>query len=318
MIILIFGKDGQVGKALQTLFQEVSNLNSHTCKPVFLGRNDCDLSNLQDLQGVINHHQPDIIINASAYTAVDKAEVEPDLVFTINAKACELMAKHIAKKDNGLLIHFSTDYVFGDSQIEPYREDDQTGPENRLGVYGRSKLAGEKLITKVFEKEINHSTYYILRTSWVYGEGDNFIKTILRLAKEKDSLKIVVDQVGVPTSAKFLAQVTIKLLSSHVTSPNKSCSGIYHVVPDGTSSWYSLAKFSIDFLRQLGGVLKVENIKPISSKEYPLPAPRPCNSRLDNEKLKIYLSCLQIKLEFASWHEQVKVYIRDLYLDKKV
>lgn len=318
MTILIFGKDGQVGRALQ----DQINLGSRFCRPkemiIFLGRKEGDLSNLEELQEILMRHQPRIIINTAAYTSVDKAEVESDLAFIINAKVPELMAQHISKQKDGLFIHFSTDYVFGDTQEEPYREDVTPGPENKLNIYGRSKLAGERLIINCFEKKVTNSSYFVIRTSWVYGDGKNFIKTIFKLAQEKESLDVVFDQVGVPTSAIFLARLTQELLTHHMKKPKNDYSGIYHVVPNGVTSWYSLAQFIVIFMKQLAvsTKLKVENVRPISSAEYKLPAVRPSNSRLNTEKIRNLLSKVGIDIEITSWQEYLEDYLLSLCKEK--
>lgn len=306
--ILVFGKDGQVGKALQ---QCSSDLN---ITAIFLGRSECDLSNPEDIRTVLNRYQPQIIINASAYTAVDKAESEPDLAKAINSTAPQIMANYIAKVSKGIFVHFSTDYVFSGEKDSPYLETDFTGP---LGVYGASKLNGENLIAQEFREpntasnstSENHqsSRYYILRTSWVYGEGGNFIRTMLRLAAENDQLKVIVDQFGVPTSADWLAQLAIEFAGSHLES------GIYHAVPDGETTWHGLAVFAIETARLVGEGIEVksENILPIPASEYPLPAPRPKNSRMNNEKLKKALSQMAFTNEFPKWQSQVESYVND-------
>lgn len=320
MTILVFGKDGQLGRALQNILQAESQLHLANTKVLFLGRADCDLSDTHKLEEIIESHQPSSIINASAYTAVDKAESEPDLAFAINAKAPELMAKHIAKQQEGLFVHFSTDYVFADTQSEPYYEDSPSGPANRLSVYGQSKLAGEQIIKEVFDRAANQSAHYILRASWVYGDGGNFIKTIMRLAQEKDSLNIVADQIGVPTAATFLAKVAQVLLLNHIQTPARNRPGIYHVVPDGSTSWHSLAVYVINQMNRLGIKTKVDiaRINPIPAKDYPLPASRPYNSRLNNEKLKRFINEYSQEIKFKDWQQEVSLYIQDLHLETKV
>ena len=308
MTVLIFGKDGQVGHELQKVLQEEGNI-------IYLGRQDCDLSNMDALQDVLRQYQPQIIINASAYTAVDRAQDEQDLTFAINARAPEIMAKFIASQSNGLLIHYSTDYVFGDRKQTPYQEDDETGPETQLGIYGQSKLAGERAIIEAFEAPHLTSTYYILRTSWVYGDGGNFIKTMLRLAGERDRLSVVADQFGAPTSALFLASLAKTLLVNHQYSPRSSQSGIYHAVPDGHTSWHGLAQFVIGLIQDMKMPTRVTlgNVLPIPATEYPLPAPRPYNSRLCNKKLANYLSVINAEnpspLQLQHWQTEVAAYV---------
>jgi dTDP-4-dehydrorhamnose reductase len=311
MTVIIFGKDGQIGRELQKVFQEQDNI-------IYLGRQDCDLSNMDALQDVLKQYQPQIIINASAYTAVDRAQDEQGLAFAINATAPEIMAKFIASQSNGLLIHYSTDYVFGDRKRTPYQEDDETGPETQLGIYGQSKLAGERAIIDAFEAPrltSASSAYYILRTSWVYGDGGNFIKTMLRLAEERDRLSVVADQVGAPTSALFLASLAKTLLVNHQQSPRSSQFGIYHAVPHGHTSWYSLAQFVIELIQHMKIPVRVtlENVLPIPATDYPLPAPRPYNSRLCNKKLANYLSVINAEnpspLQLQHWQKDVVAYV---------
>ena len=264
--ILVFGRDGQIGRALQVCLKDFN------VPAVFLGRADCDLSNEAAIRDVLNHYKPQVIINAAAYTAVDKAESERELAFAINAKAPAVMARHIANVANGILVHYSTDYVFADGKQTAYSEDDAAGSIEKLGVYGQSKLSGEQAIQETFNQphdsenvssnksyQDNPSRYFILRTSWVYGEGDNFIRTMLRLAVERDQLKVVADQVGAPSSAEWLAKVTVQMAGSRVQS------GIYHAVPDGETSWYGLAVFAIETAISCGeGIeFKLKNILPI-------------------------------------------------------
>jgi dTDP-4-dehydrorhamnose reductase len=300
--IVVFGKDGQVGRSLQ-----------NTCKNfhasvIFLGREDCELSNQSALIDVLNRYQPQIIINASAYTAVDRAESECDLAFAINCNAVRLMAEYMANISNGVFLHFSTDYVYSGLKQDMYLESDIPNPAS---VYGQSKLAGEIEIKGAFDKA-NHakeslSRYYILRTSWVYGDGDNFIRTMLRLAAERDVLKVVSDQCGAPSSADWLALLAIQMVGSRVDS------GIYHAVPDGQTSWHGLAMFVIELARDLGEGVEVrsENVLPINSSEYPSIAPRPKNSRMDNTRLKQALSQMTFTDQFPSWQDQVTRYVQD-------
>lgn len=308
--ILIFGCDGQVGKALQIC------LNDLKLSTVFLGRGDCDLSSELSIREVLNLYQPQVIINAAAYTAVDKAESEQDLAFAINAKAPAVMAHYIANVAHGILVHYSTDYVFADTKQTAYLETDTPGPAEQLSIYGQSKLAGEQAIEKAFNlaQESEHlsyankfSRYFIFRTSWVYGDGGNFIKTMLRLAGERDQLKVVDDQMGAPTSAQWLAEVVLQIAGSRVES------GIYHAVPDGQASWHALAVFAIEIAATLGKGIEVksENILPIPAIDYHLPAKRPYNSGLNNTKLKQALSEMALTGQYPHWQEQVKAYVKE-------
>ncbi len=300
--VLVFGKDGQVGRALQECFKHLD------VPVVFLGREDCDLSNEVALNELLNHYQPQMIINASAYTAVDLAENERDLAFAVNCEAVKLMAQYVACVSSGVLLHFSTDYVYSGLKKERYLESDLPEPAS---VYGQSKLAGERQIIDAFNQASRaknfSSRYYILRTSWVYGDGGNFIRTMLRLAAERDVIKVVADQYGAPTSADWLATVAIQMVDSKVDS------GIFHAVPDGQTSWHGLAKFVIEFARELGQKIEVKsgNILPIESTEYPSMAPRPKNSCMDNAKLKQVLSEAGSVNQFPSWQDQVLKYVEN-------
>ena len=283
MKILVFGKDGQLGKAFQEELD--ARTSALLAKPVlrYVGRSECDLANEEGLSLLLNQFQPHFIINASAYTAVDKAETESDLVFSINARAPEIMAQYAA--EHGVtLLHYSTDYVFDGEKYGRYLEDDLRSP---LGVYGKSKAKGEKSIASAFSQVKGAGQYAIFRTSWVYGEGGNFIRTILRLAKEREELKIISDQFGVPTSAQWLAKVSLNLALNEHAQLRKFTSGIYHAVPTGETTWYGLACLAVQAALAAGATLRANPsaIKPILSMEYPLPAPRPMNSRMSMDKL---------------------------------
>jgi dTDP-4-dehydrorhamnose reductase len=221
--------------------------------------------------------QPQVIVNAAAHTAVDKAESEPDLARTLNALAPGVLAQEAAKL-KAWLVHYSTDYVFDGSGEAPWRETDATAP---LNVYGRSKLEGEQLI------QASGCQHLIFRTSWVYGaRGGNFAKTMLRLAKERDSLTVIADQIGAPTGAELLADVTAHAVR-HVLPPVGhnflTPSGIYHLAASGQTSWHAYARFVLETARAAGVALKAapEAVKPIPTSGYPTPARRPLNSRLD-------------------------------------
>jgi dTDP-4-dehydrorhamnose reductase len=310
--ILVFGRDGQVGRALQVILSDLE------LQAVYLGRSDCDISNGSFIAQVLNKYQPQIIINAAAYTAVDKAQddSERELVFAINAQAPTLMANYVARVPNGIFVHYSTDYVFADTKKTPYFETDVPGPVDQLCVYGQSKLVGEQAIEEAFNVEHNSgretyldksSRYFILRTSWIYGDGDNFIRAMLRLGVEREQLKVVADQVGAPTSAEWLAELSVKLLESRLES------GIYHAVPDGEISWHALAVFAIETAAKNGEKIGLtsENIIPISAREYALQATRPNNSRLNNEKLKKAMPAIGYMGQYPHWQEQVKCYVKD-------
>jgi len=293
--ILVFGKDGQVGKAFQEQLTYHPNVT-------FIGRDECDLANANQIKAILQKNDPQIVINAAAYTAVDQVETEPDLAYLINAIAPSIMAQFVTNAPNGRLIHYSTDYVFDGSKLTPYLEEDLTNP---LGQYGKSKLAGEKAIQEAFINNSNNSAkYFILRTSWVYGDGGNFIKTMLKLAAEREQLKVIADQFGVPSSAQWLAEIALQLLSKDATA------GIYHTVPDGETTWYGLATYAIRQAKDLGVTCKVdpEKIQAIPATEYPLPAPRPYNSKMSNQKLK---DALQLS-SLPNWEDQVSEYVKKI------
>ena len=286
MKILLFGKNGQLGFELQ---RSVAGLG----EVIALDRNSqnfCgNLSNLQGIAASIREANPDIIINAAAYTAVDKAEDEHDLVNLINAQAPGVMAEG-AKKVGALLVHYSTDYVFDGSGDRPWKETDTPAP---LNIYGASKLAGEKAI------QSSGCRHYIFRTSWVFGaHGNNFIKTILRLAQEREILRIVNDQIGAPTSATFLADATGQILR-HRPEAND----LYHLAAHGEVSWYDYTRFILERAQAKGIDLKCapENVTPIPSTAYPTPALRPLNSRLNTSKAEQVFG-----LEIPKWQKDVE------------
>ncbi len=257
----------------------------------------------------------------AAYTAVDNAENinERKLAFAINAIAPETMAQYISKVPNGIFIHYSTDYVFSDTKQTGYFETDIAGPINKLCVYGQTKLVGEQKIQEVFKYSHNSQftndglnkfklpKFFILRTSWVYGDGGNFISNILRLSTERNELKVVADQFGAPTSANWLAEVGVDFLNSSAES------GIYHVVPDGEISWHELAVFVIESATRYSQGIKInsQNILAIPSSAYPGNAKRPHNSRLNNHKLKAMLLKIGSTRQYPHWQDQVQAYIKD-------
>ena len=287
--ILVFGKNGQVGWELQRSLGLVGDV-------VFLGRNDQggDLCDVSALTARIKAEKPEIIFNAAAYTAVDAAESDEKTAYLVNAEAVSAMAM-AAKELGALLVHYSTDYVFDGSGQTPRTEETLPSPVN---VYGASKLAGEKVILD------SGCSSLIFRTSWVYGvHGKNFIKTILRLGQTKETLNVVNDQVGAPTSAEFIADVSTAL-AIRVLSGEKSLLGTYHLVPDGETDWCDFAKWIISNAQELDYplTLSAQAIKGIPSEEYPTPAKRPRNSRLDNNKLK----ALFPKQSIHSWDTYAK------------
>ena len=314
MNILVFGKDGQLGKAFQIAFDSTASANQQNIK--YVGRAECDLTNEDAIISLLNQFAPDLIINTSAYTAVDKAETELDLAFAVNARAPELMAQYAAKH-GATFLHYSTDYVFDGEKYGFYLENDIRNP---LGVYGKSKAAGEVAIARAFAVDAV-GQYAVFRTSWVYGDGGNFIRTILRLAKDREELKVIEDQYGVPTSAEWLAQVSLDLAIDAQGALSKFPSGIYHAVPAGETSWHGLASLAVQTALEAGAVLKLdpESIKPIPAVEYPLPAPRPMNSRMSTDKLR---QVFEVQGDMSKsqqlnqpWDVAVRSYVRNLVQD---
>lgn len=293
MKVLIFGRDGQLGRELMKLYPQAQAV----------GRADCDLSDLNALEHFLVVSQPDLIINASAYTAVDLAETNIDDAYGVNCIAPQAMAAYAAAHQIAL-VHYSTDYVFDGKKSSPYLESDATHP---LSVYGQSKLGGE--VAVVATCAAAGTPYYILRTSWVYGatdgEGGNFVKTMLRLARERDHLRVVADQHGTPTSAAWLAQITHEILHHTPAIP----AGIYHAVPRGDTTWHGLATWAIEVARHAGATIQVkgDQIEAIPAASYPVPAPRPANSRLDHRRLLQALG----QTSFPHWQEQVGAYVQD-------
>lgn len=280
MKILLLGKNGQVGWELQRALAPLGQLVA--LDRAGSGELSGDLGDMPALERTVRTVQPQVIVNAAAYTAVDKAESEPDLAQAINALAPGVLAREAARC-NALLVHYSTDYVFDGSGNAPWKESDPTGP---LSVYGRTKLEGEQAIAA------SGCRHLILRTSWVYGaRGGNFARTMLRLAGERDSLSVINDQVGAPTGADLLADVTAHAIR-HVLPPMRrndlTPSGIYHLAAAGETSWHGYARFVLQQARQAGLALKAgpEQIRPIPTADYPTPAKRPHNSRLDTTRLK--------------------------------
>lgn len=270
--ILLLGKNGQVGWELQRSLAPLGHLTA-------LDRHSTDYcGNLADLDGIadtVRRLQPDIIVNAAAHTAVDRAESEPALAHTLNALAPGVLATEAARL-GAWLVHYSTDYVFGGTGSQPWQESDATGP---LSVYGQTKLEGEQRIQAACGKHL------IFRTSWVYAaRGGNFAKTMLRLAKERDALTVINDQFGAPTGAELLADVTALALRS----ATPALAGVYHLAAAGETTWHGYAQYVLAQAQQAGIVLKAgpESVTAVSTSAFPTPAQRPLNSRLDTHKLQ--------------------------------
>lgn len=296
MRVLLFGKDGQVGYRLQESLKRTGELIS-------LGRSGLNghVGNLSDISGIsatIRELKPDIVINAAAYTDVEKAESEPDLAYLINAVAPRVMADAMAGQ-KGLLIHFSTDYVFDGTGVQPRYETDAFGP---LNVYARTKLDGEQNVA------LSNVRSLIIRTSWVCdSRGRNFIETIARLAQHKETLSVVDDQVGAPTSAKLIANVTSRLALEAYR--NEKLHGAYHLAAQGEASWYDIACYIIARLRAEGVSLAVKDVLPVSSAQYKTHAKRPLNSRLDCSKIR-----RDFGVDLPAWQSGVDDILKELRL----
>ena len=275
MRILLLGKNGQVGWELQRSLAplgELTALDRHGADGL------CgDLGNPEGIAATVRAVQPQLIVNAAAYTAVDQAESEPELARRINAAAPAVLAREAAA-GGALLVHYSTDYVFDGSGQRPWREDDATAP---LSVYGQTKLEAEQAILA------SGCAHLILRTSWVYAaRGGNFAKTMLRLAQERERLTVIDDQWGAPTGAELIADVSAHAIAQTRQQPGKA--GIYHLAPAGETTWFQYAKHVIAYAQYAQPAIEyvVKDILPISSSAYPVAATRPHNSRLDTRKLR--------------------------------
>jgi dTDP-4-dehydrorhamnose reductase len=273
MRILLTGPTGQVGSVL------LSSLNS-LGRVIPMARSELDLAACEAIESTLDLVKPDLIVNPAAYTAVDQAEDEPDIAHRVNAEAPGIIARWASPR-RVPFVHFSTDYVFDGSRERPWREEDRPRP---LSIYGATKLAGEQLIRSA------RGSHLIIRTSWVYAaQGRNFLSTIVRLAKERQELNIVSDQVGAPTSARVVADTAAQVLA--VSSPDLASSfaaahGLLHLTASGKTSWHGFATAITRGLKERGVQLKVRAVHPISTRDYPTKARRPLNSRLALDKLE--------------------------------
>ena len=277
MKILLFGRGGQVGWELQRSLSVLGEVVALDFDSAQNPQGLCgSFSDLDGLAATVQAVKPDVIVNAAAHTAVDKAESEPEFARSLNALAPGVLAAE-ALKLNAWLIHYSTDYVFDGSGSAPWQESDATGP---LSVYGQTKLEGEQAVA-------TNPKHITLRTSWVYAaRGGNFAKTMLRLASERESLTVIDDQFGAPTSAELLADVTAHVIRAAVAKPELA--GLYHCVASGETNWHGYAKFVLETAQTLGHKLKAgpEQVAATSTASYPTPAQRPLNSRLNTAKLR--------------------------------
>ncbi|QJP96831.1 dTDP-4-dehydrorhamnose reductase [Pseudomonas fluorescens] len=294
MKILLLGKNGQVGWELQRSLAPLGEL-------IALDRQTIDglcgdLANLSALRDTIDQVRPDVIVNAAAYNAVDKAESESELALRVNGQAIQVMAEE-AVRLGAWLVHYSTDYVFDGKGQTPWQESDVPAPLNR---YGESKLAGEMAI------QASGCKHLIFRTSWVFAaRGQNFAKTMLRLARERQELNVINDQVGAPTGAELIADVTALALQQALTRPELA--GLYHLAAAGEVSWHGYARHVLDFAKASGEELAVQVINPIDAVAYPTPARRPLNSRLNTQKLRTNFS-----LHLPDWQSGVTRMLREV------
>ena len=293
MKILVTGKNGQLGFELIRSLAPLGTV-------VGIDIDECDLQDVSAIEKLLDNVKPDLIVNPAAYTAVDKAETEAALAHAINAQAPEVMAQYAARH-NIPIIHYSTDYVFDGLKEGAYLETDEINPRS---VYGKTKAMGEEAVRHHAPKHI------ILRTSWVFGShGGNFLKTILKLAQERDKLSIVSDQVGSPTSAALLAEVTAEIVKQLFAPAASDKYGTYHLVTEGYTSWHGYAQFVVARAKAFDFQTKIspEAIVAIKSSEYPVPASRPANSRLDTTKLSKVFS-----VSLPSWQDEVEKVIHAL------
>lgn len=273
MKIVLFGATGQVGSELRSMLPQIGEVSAphRDEQSGFCG----DFLDPVGIRQTIRRLQPDVIVNAAAYTAVDRAENEVEIAEQVNAVTPGVIAEE-ARRLGAWIVHYSTDYVFDGTGTRAWREDDQTGPVN---VYGRSKLSGEKAIIA------SGCDYLILRTSWVYGlHGNNFVKTVIKLARERQFMEIVADQYGAPTGAEVIARMTIAAIKRVVR--DKVSKGIYHLAAAGETTWFDVAQHIVKTARKLDQQLMVEEIRAVTTDQYKTAARRPLNSRLDCYKFR--------------------------------
>lgn len=300
MKILLLGKNGQVGweldRSLQPLGQ-VYALDRHSNADGLCG----DVANFDAMTCVFQQIRPDIVVNGAAYTAVDKAETDTVQAELINHLAVKHLAE-LTKQHQALLIHYSTDYVFDGTGKTAWTEDDSTGPIN---VYGQTKRQGELALEQSGANFIN------LRTSWVYGtHGNNFIKTMLKLGASRETLGIIADQIGSPTGASLIADITAQIIRQYQLNPVSIEMGHYHLAARGECSWYDYAKFIFDVAREMGADLMVKQVNAIGTADYPTAARRPHNSRLNTSKLQRNFS-----LHLPHWQQGVRQVLGELIYD---
>ena len=281
MVVLVTGANGQLGQALQFIAAKYPEMNF-----VFCSSSELDITDSVNCKVVFEKHQPDFCINAAAYTAVDKAESEPERAHAINVNGAQNIAE-VCKIHDTVLLHVSTDFVFDGEKTTPYTEEDLPNP---TGIYGQTKLDGEKAVAATWEK------HFIIRTSWVYSQfGNNFMKTMLRLASDRDSLSVVNDQIGTPTHAVDLAEALLRIIASDFRLPTSDLYGIYNFSNEGQCSWY-------DFAQKIFEVNAVSiTLNPIPTTSYPTPAKRPKYSVLDKTKIKEVFG-----LDIKKWEQSLQ------------
>jgi dTDP-4-dehydrorhamnose reductase len=296
MRILLIGRDGQVGWELRRALAPLGEV-------VAAGRAELDLADAGALRRAVREAAPALIVNAAAYTAVDRAESEPDLAMAVNGTAPGILAEE-ARRGDAALVHFSTDYVFGGDKASPYVEDDSPRP---LGVYGRSKLAGEEAV------RASGARHLVLRTSWVYGaRGRNFLLTMLRLAREREEVRVVDDQTGAPTWSRMIAEATAAVVAGSRPrrradpAPLAETGGVYHLTAQGATTWCGFAREILRAAPALG-LARVPRLVPIATSEYPSPAARPANSRLAGDRI---LATFGIAL--PRWDEGLRLCLEDM------
>lgn len=294
MKIVLLGKNGQVGWELQRALAplgEVIALDRHGESGL-----SGDMTQPEKVCETLIRLNPDIVVNATAYTAVDQAESDQETAQLVNTDAVASIADS-CRQMGALLIHYSTDYVFNGQGTEPFSESDSIAP---LNVYGLTKAAGEQAIIE------SGCKYLIFRTSWVYArQGKNFLKTMLNLAAQREELSVIDDQHGAPTSAELIADVTAQIIPQVCIGDEKL--GVYHLVASGETTWYGYAQYIFEQAKSVGHTLKIQNVKPIPSSEYPVPAVRPHNSRLNNQKIQ-----QTFNLNLAEWQAGVKRTLMEL------
>ena len=283
MVVLVTGSSGQLGQSLQFIAPNYPQIDF-----VFCDSKTLDITSLENCETIFSNYKPDFCINAAAYTAVDKAENEPEKAFAINVTGAKNLAE-VSKKFDTILLHISTDFVFDGNKKTPYLEQDLPNP---TGVYGQTKLDGEKAIQQVWEK------HFIIRTSWVYSQfGNNFMKTMLRLASERDTISVVNDQIGTPTNAVDLAEALIKIVTEYSKLNTEHFYGIYNFSNEGQCSWY-------DFAKKIFEINNISiNLLPIQTTSFPTPAKRPSFSVLDKTKIKKVFG-----IEINNWENSIEKY----------